>query len=245
MLRTQSALVTELQAEIHNQPDSRLVDGFLSIAETIFEPANVHSAPASAPTAAEQFLGKIFLAFYEIFEAYQTLIDLPALSSSKPPRYSTISESGLVRFWREAYLNEYYIFEERLRGYIRCLQRCYRKDPRVPKLGELGDGILAILEEDSEILRQMRSIHVHRQRYFHSDPELQRVQMLEMLASGSPVRGLMPIYRQALRHCRSQTKHDFRIFNLKAKDALKGVFDSFESLILDKNGKLMYPSSIK
>lgn len=241
MLRTQAALVGELRNEIENQPESRLVDGFLSIAETIFEPTNVHPAPPSNPTVREQFLGKMFFAFYEVFEAYQTLIDLPSLTASKPPRYATISESGLVRFWREAYLNEYYIFEQRLRGFIRCVQRCYRRDPRVPQLGRLADGLLTIIEEESETLREMRAVHVHKQRYFHSDHELKRVQMLEMLASGSPVHGMMPLYQQALRHCRSQTRHDFRVFNLRAKDSLKGVFDSFEPHTLDKSGKLIYP----
>jgi hypothetical protein len=91
---------------------------------------------------------------------------------------------------------------------------------------------------------EMRGGHVHRRRYEYCDPELQRLQVLEMLATGSNLPSFTKMYATAAREAKKHNTQTFRLITREAQDALKAVFDSFEGFMVDKSGNLLYPVNL-
>ncbi len=238
------ACIGETRGIIDGTDHSASRDLSLSFAETIY--LENDALPRSRKLSQRQdFFKSLVFQFNELFTAYQTLIEFPVLARSCPPKNLKYSEARLVTFWREAYLNEYYIYLERLDVFIKKIGRWYRRDSRFPRLEKLAEGLRGIMRAEFEDLKTMRGSHVHEHRYYFSDPELRRVQLLELLAIEGKFTAMRPLYVQAIRNAKKQTIINFRRLNYRAKDSLKGVFDCFSPLFVDDNGRYIYPEHIK
>jgi hypothetical protein len=245
MLRLLDACVEESRKTIDTKDERLMGDITLSLAETIFDPRGALPNPKRSLTPRQLFYRQLFFDFRELFEAYQTLLDCPALSRSKPTKKSGLSPARLVRFWREAYLNELYIFLARLKAYIKRVARAYGHDHRVPHLREIAKEMEEVIDDIFSELVEVRSGHVHKYRYEHSDPELNRIQLFELLAVEGKMKTMQKLYREGVRQAEHQSIVDFRIFNRKAKDVLEAVFDSFDRFMVDKSKRLIYPANLK
>jgi len=150
----------------------------------------------------------------------------------------------MTTFWREAYLNEYYIFLKRLETLLTRMGRWYRKDTRLPRLPQAIKGLHEAVRDMFKDLDQMRGSHVHQHRYQYSDPELNRLQLLELLAVEGKLSQMRPLYNRAVQQAKKQNTENFRRITMRAKQGLQLVFDCFAPAFLDDHGKIIYPTNL-
>ena len=245
MLRLQIACNKESERIIHQIGHDAYKNIFLSFAETIYNEKTASSKSPHKPTQQQAFFQRLFLDYWEICLAYETLSDFPVLSRSRPHRNSKLSPSRQLFFWRETYLNEFYIFQLRLETFVKHVARAYRKD--YPGLVEINvKGVLKTLDETFfSPLIKLRGTHVHVHRSRRSDSELNRLELLEMLAIDGRVNAMSASYKSAVKRCQAQNIENFRVFISVAKNALTVVFRTFEGVLLDVDGKIVYPTNLK
>jgi len=242
-------LLKACEAEVRNSIDTKdelaLADVLLPMAEAIYDPDGPRSSGRKKIKPREVFLERLFFDFRELIAAYQILVDFPTLARSRPPRSQGLSPARLASFWREAYLNELYIFLCRVDAYMARIVRNYRRERSLAALPSFLTHMRELINSRLGDFIEMRGGHVHRRRYEYTDPELHRLQLLEMLATGSKIPEFRKLYREAARTAKVNNTETFRLITREAKDCLKGVFDSFEGFMLDREGRLVYPSNLK
>jgi hypothetical protein len=216
----------------------------LSIAETIYSEDGA-LPPTRQVTPRQEFFRSLFFYFNELFFAYQTLVEFPVFARSRPPRSLKFSNARLVTFWREAYLNEYYIFLLRLDTLLTRMRRWYRKDSRLPRLPQAIEGLRDAVRDLFKDLEEMRGSHVHQHRYQHLDPELQRLHLLELLAIEGKLSSMRPLYIRAIQKAKKRNTEYFSRITTRAKQGLQLVFECFASAFIDANGRIIYPTNLK
>jgi hypothetical protein len=110
MLRFQQACIDESRKVTDEASPEELRKINLSMAETLVNPKGSLPKPQVPLTPQRLFFRDLFFDYTELFDAYQLLIDFPALTTIKLRKRSSVSVAQITRFWREAYLNEFYIF---------------------------------------------------------------------------------------------------------------------------------------
>ena len=245
VLRLLKACTAEAKEAMETADEAGAADILLPIAEAIYSPEELKARGRPRLTPRKTFFQNLFFDFREVIAAYSTLADFPTLARSKPPRSQSLSPARLISFWREAYLNEFYIFICRLQAYISRVVRAYRHEPRLAKLSAFPDHFRRLVEDRLGDFVVMRGEHVHQRRYEFSDPELHRLQLLEMLATNSKIPEFVKLYRRAVRQEQASNTKTFKLITREAKDALKGAFDAFEGFMLDSDGRLVYPAKLQ
>jgi hypothetical protein len=112
-------------------------------------------------------------------------------------------------------------------------------------LREVADDMVSVIDDRFSPLVKMRGGHVHQYRYEHSDPELNRIQLLELLAVEGKMKAMQKLYKEGVARAKRQSVVDFRIFNSDARDSLKAVFDTFDGFMVDKSKHLIYPPNLR
>lgn len=110
----------------------------------------------------------IFKGFTEIVDAMERLALIETMVRLSPPRSKRVDKGTYIKFLISAYLQEMYIFEERLNAYATKLSRLY-KSP------ELIEQVKNTFSESLKGVRLTRGAHVHEQSY--SDDALNDVSM--------------------------------------------------------------------
>lgn len=217
---------------------------FQSIAELFSSEEGTMPNPKHKLSPEQTFFRQLFFDYIEVRQAYETLSDFPALSQSRPPRNSKLSSSRLLVFWREAYLNEFYIFQCRLEVFIKRIARAYRKD--FPSLTEknVSEVIKTLNDSFLQPITKLRGIHVHIHRSQHSDPELIRLELLDEWLDMLGVDG-KNLYKKCVNQCRKHNAHYFRIFTSQAKNSLTVVFCTFGGVLFDADNNFIYPKNLK
>jgi len=241
MLRFQEACIEESRrvTDAHSPEEMKRIS--LSMAETLANPKGALPKPVVELTPQRLFFRDLFFDYSELFDSYQLLVHFVPLTTLKLRKGSTVLPGRLTRFWRESYLNEFYIFLCRIDQFVEHVRKLYASDKRVFRVAVF---LRKSIRKHLIDLENMRGSHVHKYSYHHVDPELNRLSLLEMLVVHGRSNVLRPYYFRAIRNARAATRKSFQQFNLVAKDALKAVFESFNRYLLDDADRLIYPSSL-
>ncbi len=239
------ALFSEGKRQLENESFCSHADFILAISESVFTPDDIHIPDPKRQSEKTIFYKKIAFDVEEVITSYEVLYDFPLMARSKPPKSTRLTPTKVIIFWRESYLNELYIFNCRLLTLIKRAGRAYRHEDEGTKIQDLCNSLEALVQEAMEPLVKMRGTHVHESRYFTSDPELERIRLLENLASGTGKREFKQMYLKAIRDGKKQSTANFRAFNLHAKDRLTSTFNAFLYFMLDPDGQLRYPTNLK
>jgi hypothetical protein len=139
------------------------------------------------PTESKQtmFLRDYFNSFQEAVDACDHLDTVADLAQRTTTNLDEDNVSQILTYWSESYLNEIYIFWERLKIFITCTERFYKKDPDFAEpIRELCPQLIEKAKTFLEPFIQTRGTHVHAQRSRYSDPELIRLRSLEIFVVG-------------------------------------------------------------
>lgn len=128
------------------------------------------------------FLRDFFNAFQECTSSCRTLDLIGKLSSSSIAVLGEAERSAAITYWTESYLNEVYIFQLRILDLIKFIQRKYKKDKDFTEfVTDVGDSLAEFVKEQLQAFIEDRGAHVHARRHRHSDGELARLGILDVL----------------------------------------------------------------
>jgi hypothetical protein len=207
MLRFQQACIEESRrvTEAHSPEEMKKIR--FSMAETLANPKGTLPKPVVELTPQRLFFRDLFFDYGELFDSHQLLVDFVSLTTLKLRKGSTVLPGRLTRFWRESYLNEFFIFLCRIDQFVEHVRKFYARDQRVFRVAVF---LRKSIRKHLSDLEDMRGSHVHKHSYHHVDPELNRLSLLEMLVVHGRSNALRPHYFRATRNARAATRKSFR-----------------------------------
>jgi DNA polymerase III epsilon subunit-like protein len=131
----------------------------------------------------ETFLmNKIFRPYLEIIRSIERIDIIINLFKNQSLEPANISKCEILRYHYTNFLNEMYIFKERLINYLKLIRRSYKND-------EIDFTSFDALEERIEStlkpILTIRGAHVHSN--YYTDDDLDRISSLELLINESEV----------------------------------------------------------
>ncbi len=132
-------------------------------------------------TKEESFVFELFDIFGELFQSYEMVFRVGEIASLPFPESSTITELQFLEFIADGALNEFYIFEERLKHFIERLAILYRGDLQASAFRTWERTTKRTLYQFVSTPVIVRNKHVHRRRLLANDDQFKRAGTLEML----------------------------------------------------------------
>jgi hypothetical protein len=132
------------------------------------------------PEKDNSFFQKIFYGFTEISGAVDALKLAEIFILLAPPRTRRIKRDDYLKYHINAYLQEVYILEARLKAYATKLKRAYSKTDRHITLVQNIDPLFELVKDTFEGIVNTRGRHVHLYRY--SDDDLDRLSSLILIS---------------------------------------------------------------
>jgi hypothetical protein len=194
-------------------------------------------------TPSELFVGQMFKGFAEISRSLETLEDIRALIGHPPERRPRISEERYLQFLAEAYLNEVYLLRERIRKYVKKIQRAYRIEPRSSEIRAKTAQLIAAADFVLDPILQRRNLHTHEERF--SDDGISRLVTAKLLTlSDDPkfVRVMRSHYDIQSRKVKTRWRKLIKSNNAAILLLIGDFFDGLHSLVFDKNSQLLFPA---
>lgn len=208
----------------------------------------VPSAPSKSKP--DDFLTELSLRFFEIKTTLEHLRDFEIYISIFPYRKKGIPPIRYLVHTIGTYLNEVYIFKERLRSFLNFLKNRYKKDTVSKKLkSEVHLLHQTVLHSLGRIVL-VRTKHVHEKRY--DGPDLERLTLLSILENNNDIqlennndiRLFQYMYKEEFNELRKKWKKTISKNNSEIEKLLDICFGRLYEIIFD-NGKLIYPDATK
>jgi hypothetical protein len=177
---------------------------------------------APIPTSDTRFY-KLWRAFLEISNSFNSIKDVPSYLRHSPPKHLGVPNSRYIAWQVHNYLNEIYILQQRLGSFWGSIQKSYRTSaPAQSKLtNKKVDSILKAFDSVVKI----RGSHVHEQRL--EDPEIERLAVIENMASFPWPPEVLPYFRKA----RGEVKKSW-VSRMSANEPqIKSVLDAFFEVV--------------
>jgi len=125
------------------------------------------------------FLRDFFNLFHECLQSCETLDVVKVLIGQTLTTTPDEHMTTVITFWSESYLNEVYIFQQRLSSLVTYVERKYKRDK------DFAEPIVGVCKSIQDFMNQQlgpfiqtRGKHVHERRYRNIDPELARLAIL-------------------------------------------------------------------
>ena len=194
-------------------------------------------------TAKDRFFGKTFRQFLEIGKSVETLNDSLFYMGRFPFSGTKITPSRYLRFHVEAWLAEVYILQERLRSYLKALERQHKKNPHFSAIRANCKHLDELISKTLGSVIKARGGHVHENRF--SDDDIERLDTLDLLTLGreDDFSNLMSLHRRGEnRKVRKIWKDRIGANNKVILELLDMFFDALFPLVFDEDSEtLRYP----
>jgi hypothetical protein len=200
--------------------------------------AGIMRAPSS------MYVGRVFEGFAEIFNSLETLDDISSLVGSPPERRPRISEERYLQFLVEAHLNEVYLLRERLRGYVKSIQRAFKRDPRSNEVFAKTEALTKAIDPALGPFLRLRHAHVHEGRF--RDEGISRLGSIKLLLlSDDPKIGtvMRAHYRVQQASVMKRWRKIMKGNSRAVRDLTGSVFEGLYPLVFNKDtGEVSYPA---
>jgi len=187
----------------------------------------------------EKFSSTILNGFFEINSSYESLRDFEIYVGRFPFSGTSITKARYLSHIIESYMNEVYLFQERLEKLLKELKKSYRSDRRRLVIEKLVKELLKFVLESLKPLVRIRARHVHEKRY--TDRGIDKLSLLELIAPSDPAFAVL--YELEYKNIRKQWKDTISKNNKAVEEILDKYFDDLFDVVFKKNGELIYPQS--
>lgn len=193
----------------------------------------------TSSTPERKLLAEISVGAFEIFNAYESLLDTEFYIRKFPYTGTRISKSRYLKSVIGNHLNNNYILKERMVRYLKILRKRYGK--QAASNGELTRKITEILrrltEEYFSGLNSVRNIHVHVEEFY--DPALERLSLLESFIhhnlSLPSIEHFKAYYETQYNMIRKDKIQEIKSINSDIKKILDAFFDQIYTIVFDEN----------
>ncbi len=188
-------------------------------------PGRKVAGPRDEP--ASKFIGPLIWGYFEIQNTYFTICNVHQFFNRTPRGLANLRAKYLA-FVIHGYLDEIYVLDERMCGYLKVLTRAAAKGSEVREtLEKIGPELTKAVHDAFKVVRGTRGAHVHQQRF--CDDRIDRLGTFELmnhLPQHFPQ--LDAFYRSELSRVRKSWNERFEANEI----AIKVLFDRYYDLIL-------------
>jgi hypothetical protein len=196
----------------------------------------------------DSFYSCVYYNFMEIYQIYENLQNIVKYVSYFPRTTSQPEKVNYLRFLIGAYLNEVYRLEERLKMFIKKVNRKHKNDSRYPMINKLSKNMIQLVENSMENIKKIRHNHVHERRF--NDKDIERAEsvivyeeMIEEIKEILP-KMIIPSFKKDFKKARENWKRIFVKNNSDIKNLLDSLFLEINKIIFTEDGKLIYPEKL-
>jgi hypothetical protein len=194
-------------------------------------------------TPETKLLAEVSIGAFEIFTAYESLLDADVYVRRFPYRGTRISKSRHLKGVLENHLNNTYILKERMVKYLKVLTKKYGK--RVDSKGKSAVRITEILrrftEEYLDHLKVVRNSHVHIEEFYDSD--LERLSILETYIQSNPAGPRIEYFKAYYDHqfeiIRKNKIEQIQAINADINTLLDIYFNHIYTIVFDEEDELV------
>lgn len=197
--------------------------------------------------ARDEFFGKIFCGFMEIYKSLETLNDIAFYINRFPFHQTRITRERYLQFHVESYVSEVYILRERLTPYITLIERQYRRDSRLSGVQARCTALTEAITQSLQGIVDVRGHHVHRVRF--SDNDIDRLSTFTLLSQGSDGE-LSSFMKESYHYEHRRVKKKWcdraKANNKAIRELLDIFFDSLFPVVFDEDTLLLrYPKGVR
>ena len=192
------------------------------------------------------FLRDLFNIFHECMQSCETLDVVDVLV--RQTLHTTPSEhaSTVITFWNEAYLNEVYIFQQRILDLLKYVERKYKKDKDFAEpVVEVCESLRKLVFEQLGDLVETRGSHVHQRRHRHADPELARLATLNTYIDAMGHKDFVGEREKAIDEARAWLFKQLEYYGGKCWEVFDGVCMVLAEGIITENDWVIVPIPFK
>ncbi len=181
-------------------------------------------------STAEIIFCNVFYGFFEISESYDRLNDFSIYLRQFQYRGLRITEARYLRYTVENYLNEMYIFQERLLAYTKRIWRYVEKKDQSAQTRTIIDRVENQIKSTLQPIVNMRGAHTHKSRYTNDD--FRRLETLELLVFHGRMVQLQRLYRAEISRIRKEWQETIKTNNREINKLLDLYFEAISPFVL-------------
>jgi len=235
--RFREAILTTLKPtieKIYNEHRDEYILVTWNLANNIKGPRRVNRVLDSR----EKALTKVWGGFLEIERSYRTLNEIPIYLKRFPP--NSPSKAQYLELIITSYLNEVYVFKNRIDSYTKKIARLYKNELQLGGsrlLIQLGHELIKSFDK----IIKIRGGHVHEHRY--NDDDLDSLAYLEIFIDDKELAqiGITKMYRKLLKFNKMKWLQTFQNNKNTFQIVLDAYFAGLHSIIFDEKGNFLVP----
>ncbi|HGJ64337.1 TPA: hypothetical protein ENS27_02980 [bacterium] len=194
-------------------------------------------------TPETKLLAEVSIGAFEIFTAYESLLDSEVYVRRFPYRGTRISKSRHLKSVLENHLNNIYILKERMVKYLKILTKKYGR--RVTSKGKPAVRITEVMrrftEEYLDPLKAVRNSHMHNEEFYDSD--LERLSILENYIQSNPTVPRIEYFKTYYDHqfeiIRKNKVKQIQAINADINKLLDIYFNHIHTIVFDEDDELI------
>ena len=195
----------------------------------------------------EVLISAMALELFEINESYLSMLDIGVYIRRFPYRDLGISPVRYLKYHIESYLNEVYIFSERVKAYLYAIRRRFGKTTFSQQVDESAKRIEQSLESSLLTIIKVRGSHVHQNRF--ADRGLDRLAFLENLQKQTDkildddrTKAFSCLFDSSYKENRAKWVKQISENNVAVAHLLDFISDLLYAGLFDSSGNLKLPS---
>jgi hypothetical protein len=182
----------------------------------------------------------------EIQMTIDTMRDIEIYMKQFPYPEAKVAKHRHLQFHVEAFLNEFYILQERLLRFLKFIERQHKRDPRLDSIEAACKALNEWVIESMRKGIEMRGNHVHKWRLSNNDIDrLVGISLYTKMPNKKIQRTFKTYYESEYRKIRKRWRKWVSDGTCQAQKLVDAYFDEVFKLIFDGDGRLLYPSRLK
>jgi len=198
----------------------------------------------------ELYFRKIFDGFLEITASLQTLEDIAFYISRFPFSDEKVTPERYLQFHVEAYYSEIYILRERLKKYLKLLERRHKNKPAFQFVKNVSEDLSNLLETSLKPVITLRGKHIHETRF--KDENISLLGSLGMFSKeiydgeDEFAKLFKAYYREKYRDVKKNWKNTAKNNNKNIRELLDHFFEKLYPIVFEKDtGAFLYLGRFK
>jgi hypothetical protein len=182
----------------------------------------------------------------EIQTTLDTMRDIEFYMGRFPYSEGKVAKHRHLVFHVQAFLNELYILQQRLLGFLKFIERQHRKDPRLDKMKIVCEALRNFVTDSMKKGVAIRGSHVHEWRLSDNDHDrLIGIDLYTKMPNEKIQEAFKTYYNSEYKKIRGRRREWVASGIGVAQELVDAFFDELFNLVFDGKGSMVYPSRLK
>jgi hypothetical protein len=182
----------------------------------------------------------------EIQTTLDTMRDIEFYMGRFPYSEEKVAKHRHLIFHVQAFLNELYILQQRLLGFLKFIERQHRKDTRLDNIKVVCEALRGFVTESMKKGVAIRGSHVHEWRLSDNDHDrLIGISLYTKMPNEEIQEAFAAYYDSEYKKIRRRRREWVASGIGVSRELVDAFFDKLFKLVFDDKGSMVYPSRLK